>query len=62
VFSEAAARLAGCVCALLHWSPDAFWAATPDEVEAILGVLCPATDTPPDTNMITRLKEIFPDG
>jgi hypothetical protein len=62
VFSDSAVKLSGLVCALLHWSPDAFWAATPDEVEAVLGALCPATDAPPDASMITRLKEIFPDG
>lgn len=28
----------GALCAFLHWAPDAFWAATPHEVMAIIEV------------------------
>ena len=35
-FSPVALRLSGLVPRLLGWSPDAFWAATPAELAAIL--------------------------
>ncbi|ANU06599.1 phage tail assembly chaperone [Paraurantiacibacter namhicola] len=34
-FSDAAQRLAGLVPRALGWTPDQFWAATPEELAAI---------------------------
>ena len=36
-FSDSAARLSALVPRLLGWTPEAFWAATPAELAAILG-------------------------
>lgn len=49
-----AARLA----AALGWTPDTFWAATPADLRAALG-LDPAAPAPPD---LAALMETFPDG
>lgn len=40
-FGAAAVRLAGQVCLLFGWSPDRFWAATPQELATILGAAAP---------------------
>lgn len=34
-FTQGASRLAGTVCVLLHWTPSAFWNATPAEISAL---------------------------
>jgi uncharacterized phage protein (TIGR02216 family) len=49
---------------VLGWRPDTFWAATPAELRAIVAALAgeDARVTPPDAQMIARLKEAFPDG
>lgn len=62
-FAEAAGRLAGFAGAVLGWSPDAFWRATPAELGAVVGVLSGGEGAaPPDAETMTRLQEAFPDG
>jgi hypothetical protein len=63
-FAESAARLAGFAGAALGWRPDAFWAATPAELAAVVRALAgdDATVDPPDAAALARLREMFPDG
>ncbi len=61
-FADAAKRLAGASGVAFGWSPDAFWAATPDELAALFAALRPAGERPPATPEIDRLRELFPDG
>lgn len=68
-FADAAARLAGFAGAVLGWSPDAFWRATPAELAVVLGAIAAdatggigAGAEPPDAGVIARLREAFPDG
>lgn len=64
-FGERARRLAGQAGLLLGWGPDAFWRATPDELETALGALSdmlPAPAAPPDRATMKRLEEMHPDG
>lgn len=64
-FAEGAVRLAGLAGAMLGWSPDAFWRATPAELDAVvsaLGADPAAGGVPPDADTMRRLKEAFPDG
>ena len=61
-FAASAARLAGMAGALLGWTPDIFWAATPAELSVILNALSPPGETPPDAPTLYRLMEQFPDG
>lgn len=66
-FSDGAARLAGLAGALLGWSPDQFWRATPAELGAALNALagdappCPP-QPPPSRDHIAQMMEAFPDG
>ena len=62
-FADAAARLAGVAGAVLGWSPDAFWRATPVELAGVLAVLTgrdSAIDLP-GRAMLARLQAQFPD-
>lgn len=64
-FADAARRLAGIAGWLLHWGPEAFWAATPTELGAVLwAVTDQLADValPPDARMIAQLQEMHPDG
>ncbi len=66
-FADAAARLAGLAGALLGWSPDQFWRATPAELGAVLNALAgDATlsppQLPPSREHIAQMMEAFPDG
>lgn len=61
-FEASARRLAGFAGAILGWTPDAFWRATPDELAAVLEVMAPAEQAPAGAIEIARLKEMFPDG
>lgn len=63
-FADGAARLAGLAGALLGWSADAFWRATPGELASVVGALTgeQAAALPPDTETLKRLREAFPDG
>ncbi|WP_010184827.1 phage tail assembly chaperone [Sphingomonas sp. PAMC 26605] len=63
-FADAAARLAGLAGAVLGWSPDAFWRATPAELAGVVAALRAgdAPTDPPDGATLARLQEAFPDG
>ncbi|WP_443025383.1 phage tail assembly chaperone [Sphingomonas sp. RB3P16] len=70
-FGAAARRLAGFAGAVLGWSPDAFWRATPAELGAVVAVLRGDGGgdggggdgiDPPDAATRARLQEAFPDG
>ena len=61
-FAVAAARLAGLAGALLGWSPDAFWRATPAELAAVLGALTGEAGEAASADDLARLMRIFPDG
>jgi uncharacterized phage protein (TIGR02216 family) len=56
----AARQAARVASALLGWSPDIFWAATPADLRNALG-LDLASEAPADTTMLARLMEAFPD-
>lgn len=64
MWADAAAKLAGMAGAVLGWSPDRFWAATPAELVAVVGALTGTSEiaVPPDAATIARMKEAFPDG
>jgi uncharacterized phage protein (TIGR02216 family) len=57
-FSTAARALAGQAGVLFGWTPAIFWAATPDELAAVIGALQGETPVPPD---LSALMERFPD-
>ncbi|MBR0553895.1 phage tail assembly chaperone [Stakelama marina] len=61
-FADAAARLAGVAGVMFGWSPDAFWAATPAELGALVGALRGDAGEGIDRAAIDRLQEMFPDG
>ncbi|MEK6637000.1 MAG: phage tail assembly chaperone [Pseudomonadota bacterium] len=61
-FTQAATRLAGLSGGLLGWRPGEFWNATPAELATILSVLAPDAAHSADGDLITQLKEQFPDG
>jgi hypothetical protein len=56
-----AARLAAWAAARLGWRPADFWAATPAELRAALGLDLPVAD-PADRRLTARLMEQFPDA
>lgn len=62
-FAQAAGRLAGVAGWLLGWSPDAFWAATPAELGAVLRVARgeDAAVDGLDSENLARLRAMFPD-
>jgi uncharacterized phage protein (TIGR02216 family) len=67
VFRDDAARLAGFAGALLGWSPDEFWRATPAELASILEVAAGASGaggagSSADPADLDRLRRMFPDG
>lgn len=63
-FTCAARRIGGQVMRLLGWSPDIFWAATPEDVAMALSAF--AADAPDSAamarNKLQHLQELFPDG
>ena len=64
-WAASAQRLAGMAGAVLGWSPDAFWRATPAELACVVRARAgggAAAGEPPDAATIARLKEEFPDG
>jgi hypothetical protein len=63
-FGAAARRLAGVSAWLLGWRPAEFWAATPDELEAVFAAARgeAAQGAPLKADELARLKEMFPDG
>lgn len=63
IFSHTARRLSGLAAVLCGWRPEEFWAATPDELAAVVGALTgDQAAEPPAPGLITRLQEAFPDG
>lgn len=61
-FAQAAMRLAGQAGVAFGWGADAFWAATPAELGALVRVLAGEETAPPDGATIARMMEAFPDG
>lgn len=62
-FGTGAARLAGFAGAVLGWSPDQFWQATPAELAGVVAALSgEGGAAPPDATTIARMREAFPDG
>ncbi|WP_294236092.1 phage tail assembly chaperone [uncultured Sphingomonas sp.] len=62
-FAEGAARLAGMAGAVLGWSPDRFWRATPAELHAVVAAMTePGGAAPPSSATLARLREMYPDG
>jgi uncharacterized phage protein (TIGR02216 family) len=60
-FAAGATRLAGLAGALLGWSPEAFWRATPAELRAVLEVLAGPRERPLGRRELDALRERFPD-
>jgi hypothetical protein len=58
-FGRQAARLAGLTGAMFGWRPNEFWAATPEELAALVSAVCSDEAAPPD---LKSLMERFPDG
>lgn len=56
-FGEAAARLAGQAALLIGWTPDTFWAATPEELAVIVAAAKPATTDSVDRQTIAAMME-----
>jgi uncharacterized phage protein (TIGR02216 family) len=55
------------VCAVLGWTPEQFWNATPAELAVIFSVfseIAPGhqNQAPLGTQQLEKLKETFPDG
>lgn len=62
MFGESAGRLAGFAGVMFGWGPDAFWNATPTELQALVRAVSGETVAPLDGDAFARLKELFPDG
>ncbi len=56
-FGEAAARLAGQAALLIGWTPDTFWAATPEELASIVTAAAPPPADGIDRTTITAMME-----
>ncbi|MFM9934749.1 MAG: phage tail assembly chaperone [Novosphingobium sp.] len=56
-FGEAAARLSGQAALLIGWTPDTFWAATPEELAVIVTAAAPAPADGMDRKTITTMME-----
>ncbi|WP_417611459.1 phage tail assembly chaperone [Parasphingorhabdus sp.] len=66
-FSNATQKLSGTVCAVLGWTADQFWKATPAELVAIFAAFTGSSAgdqaaVPLDAEQLEKLKESFPDG
>ncbi len=62
-FAEEAGRLAGMASAVLGWSPDRFWRATPAELHGVVTAMAGQVDeAPPTSATLARLREMYPDG
>lgn len=61
-FGATAARLAGIAGAVLGWSADRFWQATPAELAAVLNALSPESEPGLTFSDLRQLMEQFPDG
>jgi hypothetical protein len=56
-FGEAAARLAGQAAVLIGWTPATFWAATPEELAAIVAAAAPPSAGGIDRSTVTAMME-----
>lgn len=64
-FSASANKLSAIASHLLGWSPDQFWAATPQELVTIFDAasnLDGENVLPLDAVQLHKLKDKFPDG
>ncbi|MFT5329218.1 MAG: putative phage protein (TIGR02216 family) [Parasphingorhabdus sp.] len=66
-FSNSTQKLSGTVSAVLGWTPEQFWRATPAELTAIFATFSAnapghLNQSPLDANQLEQLKESFPDG
>ncbi len=62
LFADTADKLCGQCAVMLGWRPDEFWTATPTELACVLRALRPECDDPADSNLVTRMMEMYPDG
>ncbi|MEH6715313.1 phage tail assembly chaperone [Parasphingorhabdus flavimaris] len=64
IFAVSASTLSGTVSAVLGWTPEQFWEATPAELAAIFSVFADnhSGQRPLGTTQLEKLKEVFPDG
>lgn len=62
IFGKVAARLSGQAALLLGWTPDRFWAATPEELATILAAMRAPEGDGMDRGTIDRLMEQDRDG
>lgn len=61
--SAAATTLAGVMARVAGWRPDAFWAATPADVRAVLaGWAASDADVSLGRDALAAMMEQFPDG
>jgi hypothetical protein len=56
-FAAAALALCGLAARQLGWRPGEFWAATPAELAAALGLLAAPTASPCDRSLLEKLME-----
>jgi hypothetical protein len=56
-FGEGAARLAGQAALLIGWTPDTFWAATPEELAIIVTAAAPPPAGGIDRTTLTAMME-----
>lgn len=61
MFSESAGRLAGLAGAVLGWSPDAFWRATPAELACVLRACAGDEGSAAGAADLARLRGMYPD-
>lgn len=65
IFAVAARRLAGAAGAVLGWTPDVFWRATPAELAVVVAAISGeggGDGSPPEPATIARMREAYPDG
>jgi hypothetical protein len=63
MFSNHAARASGLAGVVLGWRPAEFWAATPEELCALMTALMPdGSDAPVTSATLQQMQEHFPDG
>ncbi|NCN84135.1 MAG: phage tail assembly chaperone [Sphingomonadales bacterium] len=67
MFGTLVFQLSGTVSAVLGWTPEQFWNATPAELAAIFAAFSENTpghqnQAPLGITQLEKLKETFPDG
>ncbi|WP_417593462.1 phage tail assembly chaperone [Parasphingorhabdus sp.] len=63
-FSSSIQKLSGTASAVLGWTPEQFWQATPAELATIFAAFAGSgsDSVPLGTEQFEKLKETFPDG